>query len=99
MGSEPAPTVWLRCVSHLHDGGVSRENGLGVDHPVLFGRGVDVPQADSVVVGGAEEVPVQVGVPGQAVAFFLVAAEPVKRIGERRFRFGKSVTKQRRSLF
>ena len=59
----------------LDDGGVSGEDGLGVDDLVLLGRGVDVPQADGVVVAGRQQVPVQVGVPGQAVPLLLVAAQ------------------------
>ena len=52
----------------LHDGGVAGENGLGVDHLVLLGSGVDVPKADRVVVGGGEKVSVQVGIPRKSVA-------------------------------
>ena len=59
----------------LNDGRVAGEDGLGVDHLVLLGRAVDVPEADGVVVGGGEEVAVQVGVPAQAVALLLVAAQ------------------------
>ena len=33
----------------LHHGGVTRENGFGVDN-FVFGGGVDVPQADGVVI-------------------------------------------------
>ena len=47
---------------------------------VLLGRAVDVPEADGVVVGGGEEVPVQVGVPAQPVALLLVAAQPQVRV-------------------
>ena len=60
----------------LNDGRVAGEDGLGVNHLVLLGRAVDVPEADGVVVGGGEEVPVQVGVPAQPVALLLVAAQP-----------------------
>lgn len=34
----------------LHDGRVSREHRLGLDHATLLGRRVYVPQADCVVV-------------------------------------------------
>ena len=51
------------------------ENGLGVDDLVL-GGGVDVPQADGVVVGGRQQVAVEVGVPRQTVALLLVTAQP-----------------------
>ena len=37
----------------LHHGGVTRENGLGVDN-FVFGGGVDVPQADGVVIAVAD---------------------------------------------
>ena len=59
----------------LDDSGVAGEDGLGVDDLVLLGRAVDVPEADSVVVRGREEVPVQVRVPAEAVALLLVAAQ------------------------
>ena len=34
-------------------------------------RGVDIPKANGVVVTGAEQVAVQVGVPGETVALLL----------------------------
>lgn len=37
------------------------------------------PGVTHVVIGGAEQVPAQVGVPGQAVTFLLVAFEPQVR--------------------
>ena len=37
--------------------------------------GVDVPEADGVIVAGGEEVAVEVGVPGQPVTFLLVTTE------------------------
>ena len=52
------------------------ESSLSLNSNLVFlGRAVDVPEADGVVVGGGEEVPVQVGVPAQAVALLLVAAQ------------------------
>ena len=51
------------------------ENSLGVDDLVLLGSGVDVPQTDGVVIGGGQQVAVQVGVPGEAVAFLLVSSQ------------------------
>ena len=51
----------------LHHRRVPGENRLGVDDLVLLGRGVDVPEADGVVVRGGEQVAVQVGIPGQTV--------------------------------
>ena len=53
------------------------ESSLSLNSNLVFlGRAVDVPEADGVVVGGGEEVPVQVGVPAQSVALLLVAAQP-----------------------
>ena len=43
---------------------------------VLFGRSVDVPQADGMVIAGREQVAVQVRVPGESVALLLVSLEP-----------------------
>lgn len=40
---------------------------------VFFGGGVDVPQADGVVVAGGQEVAVQVRVPRETVALLLVS--------------------------
>ena len=45
---------------------------------VLFGRSVDVPQADCVVVRRRQQVPVKVRVPGQTVSFLLVASQAVR---------------------
>ena len=56
----------------LDDGCVAREDSLGVYDFVLLGSGVDVPETDGVVVTGGQEVAVQVGVPGETVAFLLV---------------------------
>ena len=47
----------------LNHARVPGEDRLGVDDLVLLGGGVDVPQADGVVVAGGEEVAVDVGVP------------------------------------
>ena len=47
----------------LNHSSVPSEDCLGVDDLVLLGRGVDVPEADGVVVRGGEQVAVQVGVP------------------------------------
>ena len=42
----------------LNNGSVSCKDCLGVNDLVLLGGGVDVPQADGVVVTGREEVSV-----------------------------------------
>ena len=54
---------------------MSGEDCPGVDDPVFLGGGIDVPEADGVVVRRAQQVAVKVGVPGQAVALLLVPAE------------------------
>ena len=59
----------------LNNGSVACEDGLSVDNLVLLGGGIDVPQADGVVVTGREEVSVEVGIPGQAVALLLVTPQ------------------------
>ena len=46
---------------------------------VFFGGSINVPQADSVVIAGRQEVAVQVRVPGETVAFLLVT--PKTEIG------------------
>ena len=43
---------------------------------MFFGRSVDVPQADGMVIAGREQVAVQVRVPGESVALLLVSLEP-----------------------
>ena len=43
---------------------------------MLFGRSVDIPQADGMVIAGREQVAVQVRVPGESVALLLVSLEP-----------------------
>ena len=48
----------------LDDSSVPCEDRLRVDYLVLLGSGVDVPQADRVVIAGREQVPVEVWVPG-----------------------------------
>ena len=60
----------------LNNSSVSCEDRLGIDDLVLLGGGVDVPEADGVVVAGGEEVSVEVGVPGEAVALLLVTSQP-----------------------
>ena len=70
MGGRPlVPDHQLLVVSHgseeglveevpsnvLNHGGVTRENGFGVDY-FVFGGGVDVPQADGVVIAVADRV-------------------------------------------
>ena len=43
---------------------------------MFFGRSVDVPQADGMVITGREQVAIQVRVPGESVALLLVSLEP-----------------------
>ena len=56
----------------LDHGGVAREHGQRVQVALTRRVAVDVPQADGVVVWGAEKVAVHVRVPGQTVAFLAV---------------------------
>ena len=59
----------------LDDSSVPCEDRLRVDYLVLLGSGVDVPQADRMVIAGREQVPVEVRVPGQPVALLLVPSQ------------------------
>ena len=59
----------------LDDSSVPCEDCLRVDYLVLLRSGVDIPQADRVVIAGREQVPVEVWVPGQPVALLLVPSQ------------------------
>ena len=56
------------------------ENCLSVDNLVLLRGGVNVPQANSVVIGRRKEVTIQIRVPGQTVSFLLVPPELEVRV-------------------
>jgi hypothetical protein len=43
--------------------------GLAIIININLGRGIDVPEADCMVVAGTEQMAIQIGVPGEAVAF------------------------------
>ena len=60
----------------LNNSSVSCEDSLSVNDLVLLGGGVDVPEADGVVVTGREEMSVEVGVPREAVALLLMTSQP-----------------------
>ena len=51
------------------------ENGFSVNDLILFGCSIDVPQTDCVVIRGRQQVTIEVGVPGQTVAFLLMSSE------------------------
>jgi len=36
----------------LNNGGVAGEDVLGINNPMLLGCGIDVPQADGVIIRG-----------------------------------------------
>ena len=60
----------------LNHSSVPSEDCLGVDDLVLLWGRVDVPQANCVVVTGREEVSIEVGVPGETIAFLLMTSQP-----------------------
>jgi hypothetical protein len=67
--------------SHILDhSGVRREDGLGVQEICIGRRRLDVPEANGGVIGGAQQMAAQVGVPAQPIAFFGVAAQAQLRL-------------------
>lgn len=51
-----------------------------VNYLVIFGSGINVPQANGVVVGSRQQMTIQVGIPGQTISFLLVTSQSEIRV-------------------
>ncbi|KAG8238969.1 hypothetical protein J437_LFUL013950, partial [Ladona fulva] len=59
----------------FNDSGVTGKDGLSIDDSWLLGSGIDIPQANGMIIGSTQKVAIQIRIPGQPVPFLLMTTE------------------------